>query len=65
MKRNIYWAVIASDGDYALQTISYLRRDAITKWLEGTKLNWKKDRKKYGWCVEKVFIDIVPVKPLY
>ena len=65
MKRKKHWIVNASNGDYALATISYYRKDAIIKWLEGTKLNWKKEAKKYGWKVEKVYVDIVPVKPLY
>jgi hypothetical protein len=58
MSQKTYWIVIASDGDYALGTISYTRKDAIFSWLDGTKLNWKKDSKKYGWKVQKVTIEI-------
>ena len=62
MKTPIYWIVTASDGDYALRTISYYRKDAIEKWMDNTKtLEWKRDSKKYGWKVSKVFIDVCPV----
>lgn len=56
-----YWIVVASDGTYALQTISYGRKAAIDKWLDGTQLNWKTDRKKYGWRVVKVKIEITEI----
>lgn len=58
MDKQIYWIVIASDGAYALHTIACQRKLAISKWLDNTTLDWKKDSKKYGWKVVKIQIKI-------
>ena len=58
MDKQIYWMVIASNGDYALHTIDYQRKMAIKNWIDGTTLDWKKDSKKYGWKVVKIQLKI-------
>jgi hypothetical protein len=55
MKNNTYWCIVSHDGYPVIDTVSYLRREAIDKYLTGMSYTWSQCR-KYGWAVRKIKI---------